>query len=421
MRHWKKILIALFAATCITNITFAEENAAPKPEEVQAPAETDSKAEPISKDVNAPSELKADEIEYDMETQQAKATGKVNVEHKPEGKNEASHLEADEVEYNVDTQQAKATGNVYIQHQNENKDPSKLNADIVEYDLQSGIMTAAGNVLLRQGTARATGKRAMYNSNTQEAYLLDDVIAIRDNVRITCDRLLSNGAGHMQADGNVYGVQTIEPDTKYPDGDTRTFMGDHVDFYPDEKNHVVIPGGGLLTSSDGDFTADFMEGWLDDEYYFGTGNAHAISPPRDMEAGGDRMEYFGKDGGKAIITGNAWAVQENNTMRGNRLTVYLADDKNLTVKPTPAKPATGAPKVEEFEVFQREREAAASRPSAVESKTADVDSKSADNLKPADTESKSAEVEKKSDDTVKTGEKIFVDVDNEKNSGGKKE
>lgn len=405
MKHWKKFLIAICAATCITNITFAEEN--PAPAESAATAESNSTAEPnsnaesksnsndkpISKDVNAPSELKADEIEYDMETKQAKATGKVNVEHKPEGKPEASHLEADEVEYNVDTQQAKATGNVYIQHQNEpGKDPSQLNADIVEYDMQSGVMTAAGNVLLRQGTARATGKRAMYNANTQEAYLLDDVIAIRDNVRITCDRLLSNGAGHMQADGNVYGVQTIEPDANYPDGDTRTFMGDHVDFYPNEKNHVVIPGGGLLTSSDGDFTADFMEGWLDDEYYFGTGNAHAISPPRDMEAGGDRMEYFGKDGGKAVITGNAWAVQENNTMRGNRLTIYLADNKNLAVTPEPIKPATGAPKVEEFDVFQIEN--AASKDNAER------------NVEPA---------------AQPADEKIFTDVDEDKKAGGKNE
>lgn len=113
-----------------------------------------------------------------------------------------------------------------------------------------------------------------------------------------------------------------------------------------------------------------------------------------MEAGGDRMEYFGKDGGKAIITGNAWAVQENNTMRGNRLTVYLGDDKNLAVKPTPATPKVTAPKVEEFEVFQREKESAKSRP---------------------------ADVEEKISNTEKTGEKIFVDVDEEKNTGGKKE
>ena len=351
MINWKKILALAFAATFMTNVVFAEE-----PE--------------------APSELKADEIEYDMETQQAKATGSVNVEHRGEEGKDTSHLEADMVEYNLETQQARATGNVYIQHkETPDKEPSQLNADIVEYDLNSGIMTAAGNVLLRQGTARATGLRAMYNTQTQEAYLLDNVIAVRDDVRITCDRLLSNGAGHMQADGNVHGVQTISPNEKYPNGDMRTFLGDHVDYYPNEKKHIVIPAGGLVTNSDGDFTADFMEGWMDEEYYVGTGNAHAISPPREMEAGGDRMEYYGKDGGKAIITGNAWAIQENNTMRGNRLTVYLADDKNLKVQPAPQK--LTAPKIEEFDVFSREKNNSATD-NVTADKDSDVEKKSAD-------------------------------------------
>lgn len=324
----KKILAVAFVTTFSMNVAFAEE-----PE--------------------APSELTAEEIEYDMETQQAKATGGVNVEHRGEEGKDNSHLEADVVEYNLETQQARATGNVFIQHkETPDKEPSQLNADVVEYDLNSGIMTAAGNVLLRQGTARATGLRAMYNTQTKEAYLLDEVIAVRDDIRITCDKLFNNGKGHMQADGNVHGVQTVPPNEKYPNGDARTFLGDHVDYYPEEKKHVVIPSGGLVTNSDGDFTADFMEGWMDEEYYVGTGNAHAISPPREMEAGGDRIEYFGKDGGKAIITGNAWAVQENNTMRGNRLTVYLADDRNLKVKPTPQK--VTAPKIEEFDVFNEE-------------------------------------------------------------------
>ena len=290
------------------------------------------------------------------------AKGNVNVQHQEESEKDASHLEADEVEYNMETGQAKATGNVYIQHkETPEKVPSELNADVVQYDVNQGVMTAAGNVLLRQGTARATGRRAMYNSKTREAYLLDDVIAIRDNVRITCDRLLSDGAGHMQADGNVHGIQTIEPSEKYPNGDTRTFLGDHVDYFPDDRKHVIIPNGGLVTSGDGNFTADNMEGWMDEEYYIGTGNAHAISPPREMEAGGDKIEYFGKEGGKAILTGNAWAIQENNTMRGNRLTIYLADDRNLKVKPLPSpkdnQPTQKitAPSVEEFEVFEREK------------------------------------------------------------------
>ena len=81
-----------------------------------------------------------------------------------------------------------------------------------------------------------------------------------------------------------------------------------------------------------DLTADRIYGWLKDEHYIGEGNAHVVSPSRAMEAGGDQMDYYGKEQGKAVITGNAWAVQENNTMRSNRMTIYLADDGSAKVK-----------------------------------------------------------------------------------------
>ena len=215
------------------------------------------------------------------------------------------------------------------------EEPSELNADEVEYDMNTGIVTAQGNVLLKHGTGKATGARAMFNTNTQEAYLLDNVVVIRDDVKITCKSLRSDGKGHMQADGNVIGTQTIAPNEKYPNGDIRKFTGDHVDYYPNDRKHVVIPTGGYVTSGDGNFTADHMEGWLDEEYYIGTGNVHAISEVRKMEGGGDRLDYYGKENGKAILTGNAWVYQDNNTVRGNRLTVYLSDDKKLNVQPTP--------------------------------------------------------------------------------------
>lgn len=268
------------------------------------------------------------------------ATAEENSDEKP------SELRADEVEYDMDSGVAKAKGNVTATTE-KNKVPSELNADEVSYDMNSGVITAEGNVLLKHGTGKATGVKAMYNIKTMEAYLVENVIVIRDDVRITCDSLRSNGQGHMEADGNVRGTQTVAPNEKYPNGDTRTFSGDHVDYYPDDKKHVVIPNGGIVTSGDGTFTADHMEGWMDEEHYIGVGNAHAISPPRQMEAGGDRVDYFGKEQGKAILTGNAWAIQENNTIRGNRLTVYLADDKKVKVKPDESKkseePATDKP------------------------------------------------------------------------------
>ena len=194
--------------------------------------------------------------------------------------------------------------------------------------MKTGVVTATGNVLLKHGTGRATGERAMYNVNTQEAYLTGNVIVIRDDMKITCQSLTNDGYGHMQATGNVNATQTIKPDEKYPQGDVRTFKGEHVDYYPDDKKHIVIPTGGILTSKvEGKFIANYMEGWIDDEYYFGTGDVHLVNPPKELEGGGDRVDYYARENGKAVLTGNAWVIQKNNTMRGNRLTVYLADEQ----------------------------------------------------------------------------------------------
>ena len=214
--------------------------------------------------------------------------------------------------------------------------PSEVNADAIDYDMNTGVVSAEGNVLLKHGTAKATGLHALFNVNTKEAHLIGNVIVVDEDMRITCAALVSNGQGHMVADGNVIATQTVAPDTKYPNGDTRTFTGEHIDYFPDDKKHVVIPNGGIAESKvEGTFTADHLEGWLDDEHYVGTGNAHLVSPVRQLEAGGDKVDYSGKDEGRAVLSGNAWAYQDNNTIRGNRLTVYLADDGTLKAKPAP--------------------------------------------------------------------------------------
>lgn len=253
-----------------------------------------------------------------------------------ENENSPSEVKADEIDYDMDTGKVIASGSVSMKHEEQaapdsNKEnvPSEVNADTVDYDMNTGVVTATGNVLLKYGTGKATGGRAMYNTNTKESYLVGNVIVVREDLRVTCNSLTNDGYGHMQADGNVDVVQKIAPNEKYPNGDTRTFKGEHVDYYPDDKKHVVIPTGGIFTSeTDGTFTANYMEGWIDQQYFIGTGDVHIVSPPREVEAGGDRVDYYASQNGKAVLTGNAWAVQKNNTMRGNKLTVYLADNQN---------------------------------------------------------------------------------------------
>ena len=212
--------------------------------------------------------------------------------------------------------------------------PSEVNADAIEYDMETGVVTAEGNVLLKHGTTKATGLHALFNVKTKAAQLIGNVIVVDEDMRITCEALKSNGQGHMLADGNVVAIQTLMPDAKYPNGDRRTFTGEHIDFFPDDRKHVIIPTGGVAKSEvEGTFTADHMEGWIDDERYISTGNAHLISQTRNLEAGGDKVDYDGKQEGKAVVSGNAWAIQDNNTIRGNHLTVYLADNGNLKAEP----------------------------------------------------------------------------------------
>ena len=248
--------------------------------------------------------------------------------------NEPSEVTAEAIEYDMNTKKVAAAGNVFIKHGA--AETSELNADAVEYDMETGLMSAAGNVLLKHGLTRATGLHALYNVKTKAASLLGNVIVVREDMRITCNTLASTGQGYMIADGNVIATQTVAPNEKYPNGDTRTFTSEHIDYFPDDKKHFIIPKGGVAKSeADGTFTADQMEGWIDDEHYIGNGNAHLVSPARNMEAGGDQVDYSGKDAGKAVLSGNAWAIQDNNTIRGNRLTVYLADDGNLKAETAP--------------------------------------------------------------------------------------
>ena len=93
-----------------------------------------------------------------------------------------------------------------------------------------------------------------------------------------------------------------------------------------------MTSGGTLASSEGTFTADNLQGWLQEAHYVGTGNAHIVSPPRDLEAGGNQFDYYGQGSGQAVLTGNAWAVQGNNTMHSQRLTIYLASDGSAKVQ-----------------------------------------------------------------------------------------
>ena len=202
----------------------------------------------------------------------------------------------------------------------DNNETSTLTGDVVEYNTQSGVITATGNVVMTKGDAVMRGAKAVYNSKTQHGQVTGGVVADKGDMHMTCAVFTADGQNHLVATGDVHGVKA-----------DKTFAGPLAEYFTDQ-DYVRMVQGGTITTADGTFTADYMEGWLKEDHFKGIGNAHIVSPPRSFEGGGDQAEYFGKDSGKAILTGNAWAIQENNTLKSQVLTVYLADNGNGQAK-----------------------------------------------------------------------------------------
>ncbi|WP_232219182.1 LptA/OstA family protein [Anaerovibrio sp. RM50] len=201
-----------------------------------------------------------------------------------------------------------------------NDEPATLDAEEVEYDMESGLASAKGNVVMTKGNATVSGDYAEYNSKTKDGKVSGNVVATKDDMRMTADLVTTDGSDHMIAAGSVNGIKA-----------DKHFMGPKVEYFQQDE-YVLIPSGGSITSADGTFRADLIRGFMKEEHFVGDGNVHIVSPRNNMEAGGDQVDYWGKEKGKAVITGNAWAVKDNNTLKSKKLTVYLAEDGTASVK-----------------------------------------------------------------------------------------
>ena len=193
--------------------------------------------------------------------------------------------------------------------------PSELNADKVEYNMKTGQMTAEGNVVIRYDGGVATGAFAAYNTKTHTGEMTGGVVADKEDMHLDCDHVEILSQTKMAAIGNVHGRKA-----------DKRVEGPRVE-YDSGEGYVCLPEGGMLSSADGTFTADYMEGWTKEERAKGVGNAHLVSPPKNFEGGGDEAEYFGKESGTIDLTGKAWAVKDNNTLKSGRLTVFLQEQK----------------------------------------------------------------------------------------------
>lgn len=201
--------------------------------------------------------------------------------------------------------------------------PAELHGDVVEYSTVTNVVMAKGNVVLKKDGATMKGNTGTYNTKTEFGTMTGNVIIDKDDMHMTADIVTAEKQNYFLALGNVHAKQQ-----------DKTFDGEKAEYTAD-KDYVRMEKGGTIGSADGTFYADYMEGWVKPEHIIGRGHAHIKSPARQFEGGGDHAEYFGKESGKAVLTGNAWAVQEGNSLKSNKLIVFLSDEQKLTAVEAP--------------------------------------------------------------------------------------
>ena len=213
---------------------------------------------------------------------------------------------------------ALGAGLVYAAGEKKNEEtPAEVFGDTVEYSMKTGVVKAKGHVVMKKDGATMTGNEATYNTKSQAGQVTGNVVADKEDLHMTSDVFIAEQQNHFVAVGNVHARQK-----------DKAYDGPKAEYFVD-KDYVLMDQGGIVTSADGTFQADYMEGWIKEEHYKGIGNAHVVSPPKKFEGGGDEAEYFGKQNGKAILTGNAWAIQEGNTLKSQKITIFLDEQEKV--------------------------------------------------------------------------------------------
>lgn len=205
--------------------------------------------------------------------------------------------------------------------------PVDISGDVIEYDSTTGVMKATGSVRMLQENAIVTGASAEYNSKTKQGKVLGGAHMVKEDIDMTSESVTSLDENHIVAVGNV--VMKKGESTLY---------GPQVDYFSD-RQYAIINSNARIVNPDGIMTADKLESYMAENRAVGTGNAHIVSQTKNLDATGDVATYYGAENqqGKIVLSGNAVAVQDGNTLRGKTLTLYMNDkpaaEKQVIVQP----------------------------------------------------------------------------------------
>ena len=194
-----------------------------------------------------------------------------------------------------------------------------VDAQEIEYDMESGDGTTTGKTTIKHDGGTAVGQKgATFNSKKRTGHLYGGVVADKGDEHLRSQELFIYTDKYVSAVGNAVIIKG-----------TRKLEAPRVDYHDDTKFAETLGGFARLSDTDGSWlkagkiTYDMKAGLAN-----ATGGVSLESKPRKLSGTGDTAIYNTNETGYIELIGNAMAVQDGNTVTGDKLRITNVSNNN---------------------------------------------------------------------------------------------
>lgn len=192
-----------------------------------------------------------------------------------------------------------------------------VDAQEIEYDMESGDGTTTGKTTIKHDGGIAVGQKgATFNSKKRTGHLYGGVVADKGDEHLRSQELFIYTDKYVSAVGNAVVIKG-----------NRKLEAPRVDFHDDTKFAETLGGFARLSDTDGSWlkagkiTYDMKAGLAN-----ATGGVSLESKPRKLTGTGNTAIYNTNETGYIELIGNAKAVQDGNTVTGDKLRITNVSD-----------------------------------------------------------------------------------------------
>ena len=192
-----------------------------------------------------------------------------------------------------------------------------VDAPEIEYDMESGDGTTTGKTTIKHDGGTAVGQKgAIFNSKNRTGHLYGGVVADKGDEHLTSQELFMYTDKYVSAVGDAVVIKG-----------NRRLEAPRVDYHDDIKFAETLGGTARLSETDGSWlkagkiTYDMKAGLAN-----ATGGVSLESKPRNLTGTGDTAVYNTNETGYIELIGNAMAVQDGNTVTGDKLRITNVSD-----------------------------------------------------------------------------------------------